>query len=171
MHYVSLWERAVLQLCFTVYFYNRRLLDCPWYCRYAVPKAFVYFIKLTVSPRDLHAATCAAAARAEPDGTAKCAAWSGCSEKLKGCFVPEISYGSAPALKLHESHHEIHGVWTDRHQFTEFNSFSNKQAEYVLIFKLKKDIFVVSWKDAIWRVVSVRTSTVPFLFFWQYSAV
>lgn len=53
MHYVSLWERAVLQLCFTVYFYNRRLLDCPWYCRYAVPKAFVYFIRLTMSPRNL----------------------------------------------------------------------------------------------------------------------
>lgn len=37
MHYVGLWERAVLQLGFTVYFYNRRLLDRPRYCRYAEP--------------------------------------------------------------------------------------------------------------------------------------
>lgn len=73
MHYVSLWERAVLQLCFTVYFYNRRLLDCPWYCRYAVPKAFVYFIRLTMSPRNLPAAACARAEGGRADRAARSA--------------------------------------------------------------------------------------------------
>lgn len=54
MHYTRLWERAVLQLCFTVYFYNRRLLARPWYCRYVGPK-----LMYTSSdwPRQLQAAT------------------------------------------------------------------------------------------------------------------
>lgn len=56
MHYSRLWESTVLQLCFTVYFYNRRLLDRPWYCRYAVPKAYVYFVKLTTATCHLPAA-------------------------------------------------------------------------------------------------------------------
>lgn len=57
MHYTRLWERAVPQLCFTVYFYNRRLLDRLWYYRYVVPKAYVYFIKLTMAARHVQAAT------------------------------------------------------------------------------------------------------------------
>lgn len=57
MHYTRLWERAVPQLCFTVYFYNRRLLDRLWYYRYVVPKAYVYFIKLTMAAQHVQAAT------------------------------------------------------------------------------------------------------------------
>lgn len=40
-----------------VYFYNRRLLDCPWYYRYVVPKAYEYFIKLTMAAWHVQAAT------------------------------------------------------------------------------------------------------------------
>lgn len=49
MHYVSLWEKAVLQLYFSVYFYNRRLLDRPQYCWYVVPKPYVCYSRLTRS--------------------------------------------------------------------------------------------------------------------------
>lgn len=42
----------------TVYFSKRRLLDRPWYCRYVVPEAYVYFVQLTVAAPSSHTWKC-----------------------------------------------------------------------------------------------------------------
>lgn len=52
------WERAVPPLGRTVYFSKRRLLDRPWYCRYVVPEAYVYFVQLTVAAPSSHTWKC-----------------------------------------------------------------------------------------------------------------
>lgn len=49
------FEKVQSFTCFTVYFYNRRLLDRPRYCRSVVPKAYVYFVKLTTAARHVKA--------------------------------------------------------------------------------------------------------------------
>lgn len=49
----AFWESAVLHLCFTVYFYNRRSLTrvSLLYCRSVVPKSLCMLHKLTTAAR------------------------------------------------------------------------------------------------------------------------